>query len=192
MSETKVKQALVVYNPGSGTIGDLDRRLGAIVRRLSEHSKYVVNVRATTPGITSQELLAPSVGDFELVVVCGGDGTVGTVLGAVAEMKLDVPVGIVPFGTGNLLAHNVGIYPKNLQGDVLDPALETILNGQIVSMDLGRLNDHWFTLDAGAGPISDAITVPRQQQKKFWKLFVYILPLLKSMARGPRALKIIY
>lgn len=188
--EVKVKQALVIYNPGSGTIGDLDHRIGAIVRRLSEHSKYVVNVRATTPNITSKELLAPALGEFELVVACGGDGTVGVVLGAVAQEGCKAPVGIVPFGTGNLLAHNLGIWPKNLKGDVIEPALDTILNGQVVSMDLGRMNDRWFTIDAGTGPISDALTVPGQQQKRFWRLFVYVLPLLKSIARGPRAFKI--
>ncbi|CAN5768361.1 hypothetical protein BH11PSE12_BH11PSE12_33330 [soil metagenome] len=184
------KQALVIYNPASGTVGDLDKRLGAIVRRLHEEQNYMVTVRATAPGSSPEELMAPSLGDFELVIACGGDGTVGVVLGAVAQMRSQARVGIVPFGTGNLLAHNLGIYPAKLKGDVLYAALDTILDGQVVSMDLGKLNDHWFTLDAGTGPISTALTVPRQKHKRFWRLFVYVLPLLKSMARGPRAFKI--
>jgi diacylglycerol kinase (ATP) len=184
------KQALVIYNPASGTVGDLDKRLGAIVRRLHEEQKYMVTVRATTPNISAQELLASELGEFELVIACGGDGTVGVVLGAVAELNSKARVGIVPFGTGNLLAHNLGIYPPKLKGDVLYAALDTILDGDVVSMDLGKLNDRWFTVDAGTGPISNALTVPRQRHKRFWRLFVYVLPLLKSMARGPRAFKI--
>lgn len=187
---TELKQALVIYNPASGTVGDLDKRLGAIVRRLHEDKNYMVTVRATTPGITAEELMASELGEFELVIACGGDGTVGVVLGAVAQLHLKARVGIVPFGTGNLLAHNLGIYPRGLKGDVLYPALETILDGQVISMDLGKLNDHWFTVDAGTGPIANALTVPRQRHKRFWRLFVYVLPLLKSMARGPRAFKI--
>lgn len=187
---TDFKQALVIYNPASGTVGDLDKRLGAIVRRLHEEQNYMVTVRATTPNITPEELLASSLGEFELVIACGGDGTVGVVLGAVAETKLNARVGIVPFGTGNLLAHNLGIYPAKLKGDVLYAALDTILDGQVISMDLGKLNDRWFTVDAGTGPISNALTVPRQKHKRFWRLFVYALPLLKSMARGPRAFKL--
>jgi diacylglycerol kinase (ATP) len=187
---TEHKQALVIYNPMSGTVGDLDKRLGAIVRRLHETKNYMVTVRATTPGISAEELLASELGEFDLVIACGGDGTVGVVLGAVAELRCQARVGIVPFGTGNLLAHNLGIYPQNLQGDVVYSALDTILDGQVVQMDLGKLNDRWFTVDAGTGPISDALTVPRQRHKRFWRLFVYALPLLKSMARGPRAFKI--
>lgn len=187
---TQYKQALVIYNPTSGTVGDLDKRLGAIVRRLHEAKNFVVTVRATTPGIPAKELLASDLGDFDLVIACGGDGTVGVVLGAVAELQSKAVVGIVPFGTGNLLAHNLGIYPPNLKGDVLYSALDTILDGQVVQMDLGKLNDRWFTVDAGTGPISNALTVPRQRHKRFWRLFVYVLPLLKSMARGPRAFKI--
>ncbi len=187
---TEVKQALVIYNPGSGTVGDLDKRLGAIVRRLHEEQNYMVTVRATTPGVNPEELLASNLGEFELVIACGGDGTVGVVLGALAQTQSKARVGIVPFGTGNLLAHNLGIYPAKLKGDVLYAALDTILDGQVVAMDLGKLNDSWFTLDAGTGPISNALTVPRQKHKRFWRLFVYALPLLKSMARGPRAFKI--
>lgn len=187
---TDYKQALVIYNPASGTVGDLDKRLGAIVRRLHETKDYMVTIRATTPGISANELLASDLGEFDLVIACGGDGTVGVVLGAVAELKSKARVGIVPFGTGNLLAHNLGIYPRDLKGDVLYPALETILDGQVISMDLGKLNDRWFTVDAGTGPISNALTVPRQRHKRFWRLFVYVLPLLKSMARGPRAFKV--
>ncbi|CAN5156369.1 hypothetical protein BH10CYA1_BH10CYA1_31050 [soil metagenome] len=187
---TEFKQALVIYNPASGTVGDLDKRLGAIVRRLHEEQNYIVTVRATTPGSAPEELLASSMGDFDLIIACGGDGTVGVVLGAVAQLKSKARVGIVPFGTGNLLAHNLGIYPEKLKGDVLYAALDTILDGQVVSMDLGKLNDRWFTVDAGTGPISNALTVPKQKHKRFWRLFVYVLPLLKSMARGSRAFKV--
>jgi diacylglycerol kinase (ATP) len=183
----EIHKALVIYNPASGTCGDLDRRLGAIVRRLND--KYVVTVRPTTPSITPEELLAPDPREFELVIACGGDGTIGVVLGAVAETNCKAKVGIVPFGTGNLLAHHLGICRRN-QRDVVDAALDTLLGGQVISMDLGRMNQHWFTIDAGTGPISNALTVPRQRHKRFWHLFVYALPLLKSMTRGPRLFKI--
>jgi diacylglycerol kinase (ATP) len=183
----EIHQALVIYNPASGTSGDLHRRLSAIVRRLDD--SYVVTVRATTPSITAEELLAPDPRKIELVIVCGGDGTIGVVLGAVAETNCKAKVGIVPFGTGNLLAHHLGICPRN-QRDIVNAALDTILDGQVIPMNLGRMNEHWFTIDAGTGPISNALTVPRQKHKKFWHLFVYAWPLLKSITRGPRLFKI--
>jgi diacylglycerol kinase (ATP) len=177
------RQALVVYNPNSGTTGDLDRRLGVIVRRLSEHCQYVVNVRPLCAGMSSQDLLSEELGRFELVVACGGDGTIGTVLGAVAECACDVPVGIVPFGTGNLLARSLNIYPERFSGDILEHAMDIIMSGNVTSIDLGRMNGQWFAVDAGVGPISDAVTAPRQADKRTWKLLAYGGPLLESITR---------
>jgi diacylglycerol kinase (ATP) len=190
MASKSPKQALVVYNPQSGTAHDLDARLGAIVRRLCENSSYVANVRPLKPGLTPQDLLAPMLGPFELVIAAGGDGTVGAVLGAVAEAAPNVPVGIVPFGTGNLLARTFGIVPEHFRGDILEYAMDIILSGEPQPIDLGRMNGSWFAIDAGAGPIADAITIPGTAEKRTWKMFAYTVPLLKSMTRPPLVFKI--
>lgn len=183
------KQVLVVYNPGSGTVGDLDRRLGELVRRFAEEKGYVVNVRPMEPGMTSSELLAPVMGEFELVVAVGGDGTVGTVLGAVAEAGLKAPVGIVPFGTGNLLAKTLKICTDESK-NILHEAMDTILHGETIPLDLGRMNNNWFTIDAGTGPIADAITLPVKEHKTHFRLWAYGWPLLRSISRRPLRYKI--
>jgi diacylglycerol kinase family enzyme len=64
----------------------------------------------------------------ELVLVCGGDGTVRTVCAELAGTG--VPVGVVPAGTGNLLARNLGI-PLYLSA-----AVDVALNGQDRAIDL--------------------------------------------------------
>lgn len=179
------KQILVIYNPSSGTVGDLDRRLGEIVRAFGEKRGYVVHVRAIEPNMRGHSLFNEFTDELDMVVAVGGDGTVGSVLGAVAESGLDVPVGIVPFGTGNLLARSLGICPASRLADVLDQAMDTIFHGRTIAIDLGRMNGRWFTIDAGTGPISDAITVPRRKAKAVWKLFVYFFPLLLSITRRP-------
>ncbi len=47
---------------------------------------------------------------FDTILVCGGDGTVFNVIQGVAETE--IPVGILPFGTGNVLAQNIDL-PRN-------------------------------------------------------------------------------
>jgi diacylglycerol kinase (ATP) len=181
----QLKQVLVVYNPASGTVGDFDRRLGAMVRHFAEEKGYVVNARPITKNMTSSEMLAPVMGPFELVVAVGGDGTVGFVLGAVAESGLRIPVGIVPFGTGNLLARALRISNGRRNEDPLEHAMDTIMHGDTISLDLGKMNGRWFTIDAGTGPIADAITKPIKAHKTTFRLLAYGWPLLKSVTHRP-------
>ena len=72
-----------------------------------------------------------AVGGAELVVVCGGDGTVRTVCGELAGTG--VPVGVVPLGTGNLLARNLNL-PL-----YLNAAIDVALNGQDRAVDVVRI-----------------------------------------------------
>ena len=68
----------------------------------------------------------------DLVVVCGGDGTVRAVCAALAGTG--TPVGVVPAGTGNLLARNLDL-PLYLNG-----AVEVALNGQDRAVDIVRVS----------------------------------------------------
>jgi len=180
-----IKQVLVVYNPASGTVGDFDRRLGSMVRHFAEEKGYVVTSRPIAPDMTSQQMLAPVMGTFEIVVAVGGDGTVGFVLGAVAESGQDMPVGIIPFGTGNLLARMLKICTNRHNEDPLERAMDTIMHGNAVSIDMGKIDGRWFTIDAGTGPIADAITKPVKEYKTSLRLFAYGWPLLKSITHRP-------
>ncbi len=79
----------------------------------------------------------------QLVVICGGDGTVMGRLGAL--VGTDVPVAVVPLGTGNLLAHNLGV-PIGFAD-----ALAVAVNGVDRRIDLGRVGDQPFAVMAGIG-----------------------------------------
>ncbi len=85
----------------------------------------------------------------EVVVVCGGDGTVRTVCAELAGTG--IPVGVVPAGTGNLLARNLDL-PL-----YLNAAIEVALNGQDRAIDLVHISgdgigeDEHFLVMAGMG-----------------------------------------
>ena len=99
------------------------------------------------PGRSMAEKAAIS--GAELVLVCGGDGTVRTVCAELAGTG--VPVGVVPAGTGNLLARNLGI-PLYLEA-----AVDVALNGQDRAIDLvsvggdGIGEDEHFMVMGGMG-----------------------------------------
>ncbi len=100
-------------------------------------------VTAPTPdGLVARcrELVA---GAPDRVIVAGGDGTVHTLLPALAGSG--VVVGVVPFGTGNDFARGLGLATGNID-DAVDAAL-----GEPVTIDLGRAGDRWFASVATLG-----------------------------------------
>jgi len=79
----------------------------------------------------------------DLLLVWGGDGMVQRALDVVAGTK--VPVGIIPAGTGNLLATNLGI-PHSLAESV-----DIAFHGRRHRIDLGKLDGEHFGVMAGVG-----------------------------------------
>jgi YegS/Rv2252/BmrU family lipid kinase len=79
----------------------------------------------------------------DLVFVVGGDGTV--MAAATALASSDIPMAVVPLGTGNLLARNLGIPLDEQQ------ALRVGLSGATRAIDVGAVGDRRFVVMAGLG-----------------------------------------
>ena len=79
----------------------------------------------------------------DLVMVWGGDGTVQRCVDALAGSG--VPIAIIPAGTANLFASNLGI-PKDIA-----KAVQIGLHGERRPIDVGRINGERFAVMAGAG-----------------------------------------
>ena len=94
----------------------------------------------------------------DVVVAVGGDGAVLQVVNVLAET--DVALGIIPKGTGNLLAGNLGI-PKPLE-----EAVKVILEGHVRRIDLGRVRidgtDHYFS-----GGLRDRLRRPGHGEDRY-------------------------
>ncbi|VAW37250.1 Transcription regulator [contains diacylglycerol kinase catalytic domain] [hydrothermal vent metagenome] len=81
--------------------------------------------------------------EYDGVFACGGDGTVNTVASALVGTK--TVLGIVPAGSGNGLAHALGI-PQEVQ-----KAVSVISTGHVLSMDVGTACGKYFFSTAGVG-----------------------------------------
>jgi YegS/Rv2252/BmrU family lipid kinase len=133
------------------------------------------------PGRSMAEQAAVS--GAELVVVCGGDGTVRTVCAELAGTG--VSVGVVPAGTGNLLARNLGI-PLYLQA-----AVDVALNGQDRAIDLVKVDgdgigeDEHYLVMAGMG--FDAAVMEGANEKVKAKVgwLAYVVSALRNLMFPP-------
>jgi diacylglycerol kinase (ATP) len=83
--------------------------------------------------------------DVDLIVVWGGDGMVQRSIDVLARAESKIPLAIMPAGTGNLLAGNLGI-----QTDLAE-AVECAFHGRRRRIDLGKLNGEYFAVMAGVG-----------------------------------------
>ncbi|MFF2200026.1 diacylglycerol kinase family protein [Streptomyces sp. NPDC058145] len=171
----------VIFNP---TVTDRAGR--EALRRVLEHHGHrapvFVETTADDPGGGQT---AGAIRDgATLVVVCGGDGTLRAAAEALAGS--DVPLALVPCGTGNLLARNLGL--PLAAADALDAALR----GTARRVDLGRIEGDGlapthFAAMAGAG--LDAATMRRANANDRAKSVLgwptYVLAVLREL-RGPR------
>ncbi len=122
---------------------------------------------------------AASVGGADLVIVCGGDGTVREVCAELAGTG--IPVGIIPAGTGNLLARNLDV-PLYIRS-----AIDVALNGQDRAIDMvevsgdGGLADTHFMVMAGMGFDAAIMEGVNEEIKKKVGWLAYVLSALKSL-----------
>ncbi len=185
-----MKTALLIYNPKAGSASGPELWLGSVVHRLCSEGGYCVNTVATTKDTTPDNILSGHINpgeksEYDLIVGAGGDGTVRMLLHAVASQKIDIPVGIIPLGTGNLLARNLKIYEENLLSDPLEKAISILLSGSPMAIDMGIMNGHYFAAAAGAGPLSDAIVTPDSKDKETWKMLAYASSMVQTLTQAP-------
>ena len=142
------------------------------------------------PAQTRQALAA----DVDVVIAAGGDGTIR----AVAQELVDTstPLAMLPLGTGNLLARNLGV-PL---GDVT-AAVRLICQGSDRKMDVGwleidRAGDgvqrrfHAFMVMAGAGFDAAVVAGARPDLKRKWGHLAYLLAGARAMGRAATGIRV--
>ncbi|WP_245994074.1 diacylglycerol kinase family protein [Nocardioides immobilis] len=119
-----------------------------------------------------------SIDGADLVIVCGGDGTVREVCAELAGTG--IPVGIVPAGTGNLLARNLDI-PLFIRA-----AIDIAINGQDRAIDMVKatgdgIEDTHFMVMAGMGFDAAIMEGVNEEIKKKVGWLAYVLSALKAL-----------
>jgi YegS/Rv2252/BmrU family lipid kinase len=134
-------RAAIIVNPAKSDVAEMREQIDKALTASCWSPSLWLETTPQDPGRGMAEAAVAS--GVQLVVICGGDGTVMACLGALAGSGL--PVAIIPVGSGNLLARNLGI-PLGL-----DDSLATVIGGVDRRIDLGRVDDDPFAVMAGMG-----------------------------------------
>lgn len=139
MEKTRV---CVIINPVSGT--ESKKNIPEEVASAFDQTQFDVIIRITGyPGHATEIAKQAVKNKFAYVLTVGGDGTVNEV--AKALVNTDTILGIIPFGSGNGLARDLHISIDS------EKAIQTILEGNVRTIDYGSANGHIFFCTCGVG-----------------------------------------
>jgi diacylglycerol kinase (ATP) len=132
----------------------------------------------TRPDDTGERLAREAVrSGVDLVLASGGDGTVTACVSGVAGSG--IPLGVLPCGTGNLLARNLGL-PLSL-----DEALTVALTGSDLRLDVGTANGRPFVVMAGIGFDAEMLKGASEETKERMGPAAYVLSALRHLHDRP-------
>jgi YegS/Rv2252/BmrU family lipid kinase len=154
------RHALIIANPVAGRARSSRRRLDRIVAGL-ERRGCAAAARWTGPAPGDAERLAREAElDIDVVVAAGGDGTINAVANGLALASRDVPLAVLPFGTANVLAREIGLPrdPERLAA--------LIAAGPARPVWPGRVGERLFLTCAGAGFDAATVAAVRPQLKR--------------------------
>ncbi|WP_420402637.1 diacylglycerol/lipid kinase family protein [Nisaea sp.] len=173
------RHVVVIYNPKAGQ------------RRYPLFSSVIAGLKAR--GVAATILETGARGDAEAfarharqhslmhtddapdaVVAAGGDGTINEVVNGMSGG--DLPLAILPLGTANVLAAEIGlaVSPETIA--------ETIWRGPAISVRLGDVNGHRFSLMAGVGLDADVVASVDGKVKAWLGKGAYVLTTLHQLA----------
>jgi YegS/Rv2252/BmrU family lipid kinase len=168
-------RALLIANPAAArTDAEAIRRVCAALRR----GGVEVDVAPTTaPGDAAELARQGADQGVDLIAVFGGDGTAMQVVRGVVDR--DLPIGLIPGGTGNILAGNLRI-PMSPER-----AAEVVARGVLRRIDLGRVERsdgaHYFAVNCGAGFDAELMVATSGTAKRRWGMAAYVTAALRGL-----------
>ena len=157
-------RAAIIVNPAKSDVAEARTQIDTTLTAAGWTPSLWLETTPDDPGMRMAQAAVES--GVQLVVICGGDGTVMACLGALSGSGL--PVAILPLGSGNLLARNLGIPLE------LDEALATVVDGEDRCIDLGMVGDQPFAVMAGMGFDAAMMADTTEGMKQFagWPAYV--------------------
>jgi diacylglycerol kinase (ATP) len=162
------------------------KRLAAYLRKCGWDPELVQTQREGDAGRYAAEAAANGT---HMVLVAGGDGTISEVANGLSSTE--TVLGIVPVGTGNILAHQLRMPVLLPVAPMIRDIGDVLIRSRVQRVDVGVINGREFVCWAGLGLDAEIATQmePRPRHLKRFRTLPYILTglVIASEYRGVRA-----
>ena len=151
---------------------------GELLRVCEIFSKadYEVTVYPTKArGDATKRASLISENEYDIIVVCGGDGTLNEVITGLMQTGINCKLGYIPSGTLNEWSSGLNI-SRSIQRAASD-----IINGKEISLDIGKFGDKYFSYTASFGAFTSASYSAPQEIKNVLGQAAYFFEGIKSL-----------
>ena len=168
-----MQKILFLYNPHAGK-GKIKEVLSDIIE-VFVNADYEITIHSTKGRGDARDIARERGESYDIIVACGGDGTLNEVVNGVMQLDKKPNIGFIPAGTTNDFAMNLKI-PKT-QPD----AAKTITIGKPYAYDIGSFNGQYFNYVASFGVFTAVSYSTSQTLKNLLGRIAYLIEGAKSL-----------
>jgi YegS/Rv2252/BmrU family lipid kinase len=180
-------KAFLIYNPASGRRRRKRRQDIARVEEVLRAAGVQVETCSTTHIGSAIQQVEEAVGrGFDTVISCGGDGTANEAMNGIIRASStgsprDVALGLVPLGSGNLLASDLGLPsdPVEAAKKLLTYQPREFRPGLVCSQGANGPEKRYFLVAAGVGADAELMYRTEVEAKEFWGRNAYFLEMAR-------------
>lgn len=171
-----MKKALIIMNPKAGKM--TAKNLMFDILNAFSKEDYLTSVYLTKAPGEATKVAKSGAGKYDLIVCCGGDGTLNEVVSGIISSGKDVSLGYIPAGSTNDFASSMKI-----PTDPVKAATKIVKAKEDVMVDAGSFcGERFFTYIASFGAFTSAAYSVPQNIKNSLGHFAYVLEGIKDLA----------
>lgn len=179
-----MKKVKIIINPSSGR-QMMESKIDHLAKLLLDSGYIVAKYFTEKKNDARDETIKTCKENWDIIVACGGDGTVNEVATGIALSENKVPVAIMSGGTVNDFANHLDI-PEKVQD-----FYKMIVNENTIDVDLGKAGDNYFVNVAAGGFLTDvAYQVPIEAKAVLGRLAYYFEGLKELIVKDKEPLKV--
>ncbi len=179
-----MKRVKIIVNPSSGR-QNVESRIDLLAKLLLDDGYIVGKFFTQEKDDAFHETIKTCKGDWDMIVACGGDGTVNEVAAGIANSERKIPVAVLSSGTVNDFATYMKIPTK-----IVD-FFDMIKRENIIDIDLGKINDKYFVNVAAGGLLTSVgYQVPAEAKAVLGRMAYYFVGLRELIVEGIEPIRV--